>query len=370
MPKKHHLIFIHGIGAHEDDWVVNQESVGATLQAQLKKSWELYEPFKRYGTFEEIFRLYSVRYDDAIVAHLSNWAEQAAALKGFLATNEQAANDIQWYTAALERIDAGNESGDEFYTHLLDLILFWGSPSIQNELVAHVGRQLLERISAIRNSAETMTDPISIVGHSMGTSMLHKTLQAMFNHEIHGTSLPGNFKFHTVVQVANCSYALSRDRSSHYFGSGGQNEIIVRPSSWAGRGVCQFMINSNHVLDPVGSLIPFNPDTLDWLDDETRILNRYSDIKLTEFTAADIHSLTHYFRDPALHVPLFERVRGRPITERQLKPGLEDFRLLTLTGQVKELKKRLENLRSVHPYSIKDFLEAVIAFRQFANDFA
>ena len=359
---KHHILFIHGIGAHSNEWLTAPEKEGGKSISD-----QFFALLAGYAAMNSVAKdsvaLHSIHYDDEILKLFANWGDQVSALKDGLSTSPILKDEAARFTQLIDSLSEAQEGADFKFTHLMDLLLFVGSPSIQDRLVTYVGRQVME---LIRDRPE---DRFSLVGHSMGTAMAHKVLQAMFNEGIVDEdgvrhTLRGDFRFECVSMVANASFALSRDRANHYTG-------IVRPSLSAGTGCCTKWINVNHRLDPVGMFMPFDwrADPR-WLDAKVELRGFHRDIRLSRISKPDIHALSHYLADPRFHIPLLELTFGRRVSIKQRDDAIKAFDDATPEGQFKSLKAHFETLDLSSTESFFEFYSATKSFLDVIRQFA
>lgn len=350
----HHVLCVHGIGKHDNDWVRAADDGGQSFEDLFKEKWQKYAD--SLGDFDAEVKLHSIHYDDEIDKIFDSWAEQGNKLKQSLASSPLLLGEIDWFTGAIDRAAEAKNEQNWQYTHLLDLLLFVGSPTLQDRLVTYVGRQIIERINA-----RTSDDSVSLIAHSMGTAMAHKTIQALYNEGVEmpdgGTqTLKGDFSFETVCMVANTSYALSRDRKSHYDG-------IVRPTRSVGDGCCSKWINVNHRLDPVGQFMPFNyKANPKWLDPRVEARGWHRDITPSAISSRAIHSINHYFRDPQLYMPFFELTFGARFSAKQRDSAIAEFEQGTPEGKFKALKAHLQALDVSQTESFKTFFQSLKSF--------
>ncbi len=358
---KHRILCIHGVGQHADNWVDTKDGSQESFADQFTKLLKAYPALATVNPKQVV--LHSIHYDDEILKLFSNWADQAANLKKSLASSPILADQMDWYTDAIDKVSAAKKASDLKFTHLMDLLLFVGSPSIQDRLVSHVGRQIVEIINT------NAGDDFSLIAHSMGTSMAHKVIQALLSEGFvapNGTrhTLMGDLNFYSVTMVANASYALSRERASHYDG-------IVRPSMTTGKGCCSKWINVNHRLDPVSRFMPFdyrkNPE---WLDPRIESRGYHRDLVLHRISSPDIHSIQHYFRDPSFHIPFFELTFSKRFTAEQRDDAIRDFEKKTPVGQFKSLRAHLGELDVSNTDSFRDFFESLKAFQALVKQYA
>lgn len=352
----HHVLCIHGIGKHSKDWVDDKDDGEQSLAELLKLLWEKYPATRNKGSFAQRVKLHSIHYDDEIDKIFAHWEEQSNKLKEGLALSPMLMDQAAWFTEAIDKASAAKGEKDWRYTHLMDLLLFAGSPSIQDRLVTYVGAQVIDLVKRHAGSG-----PISVIAHSMGTAMAHKVIQALYNEGVDTPmgrqTLKGDFQFEHLCMVANTSFALSRDRKNHYKG-------IVRPSLTAGEGCCFTFLNVNHQLDPVGQFQRFDArKDPAWLDPRIEGRGWFQDLKPARISAKNIHAITHYFRDPAVHIPFFELAFDARFTDAQRGAAVDEFIDSIPEGKLKALKSQFEMFDVSSKGSIRDLMQAVKSFR-------
>jgi hypothetical protein len=348
----HHILCIHGIGEHSNDWV-NDAGDGESFAQQFFALLKRYPSLK--GVDPDNVKLHSIHYDDELLKLFASWEEQVKTLKAGLASSPLLGDQAGWYTDLIDKATAARTAGAWQFTHLFDLLLFAGSPSIQDRLVSYVGRQIAELID------NHYGDHFSLIGHSMGTAMAHKVIQALFNEgyiakDGSRQTIRGDFCFRGVTMIANASYALSRDRERHYDG-------IVRPSMTVGEGCCYKWINVNHCLDPVGQFMPFeyrrNPQ---WLDPRVESRGYHRDLQLHRISSPSIHSIRHYFADPSFHIPFFELTFSKRFASKQRDEAIRAFESESPEGRFKALQAHFRALDVSNTYGFRDFYVALKAF--------
>lgn len=352
----HHVLCIHGIGKHSDDWVDDKDDGEQSLAELLKLLWEKYPATRNKGSFAQRVKLHSIHYDDEIEKIFAHWEEQSNKLKEGLALSPMLMDQAAWFTEAIDKASAAKGEKDWRYTHLMDLLLFAGSPSIQDRLVTYVGAQVIDLVKRHGESQR-----ISVIAHSMGTAMAHKVIQALYNEGVDTPmgrqTLKRKFQFEHVCMVANTSFALSRDRKNHYQG-------IVRPSLTPGEGCSFTFLNVNHQLDPVGQFLRFDArKDPAWLDPRIEGRGWFQDLKPSRISAKNIHAITHYFRDPAVHIPFFELAFDARFTDAQRGAAVDEFIASTPEGKFKALKAQFGMLDVSSKGSIRDLMQAVKSFR-------
>lgn len=353
----HHILCIHGIGKHGKDWVREPDDGGRSFADLLAGLWAEYPTTRKRGDFAEKVKLHSIRYDDEIEKIFNSWKDYASDLKKSLDTSPVLHAEAAWFTQAMDEAGKAQAKEDWGYTHLLDLLMFAGSMTLQQRLVAHTARQVMDIVKSRQDG-----DRFSVIAHSLGTAMAHKVIQALFNEGVDtpqgGIRLEGNFKFENVTMIANTSYSLSRDKNGHYKGK-------VRPSLKAGEGCCYTWINVNHRLDPVGRFLPFDPDKdPDWLDPMIDGLGWHRDIELKRVSSKHVHSINHYFRDPAFHIPYIELTFDTTLDDDTRTKAMRKFLESTPEGAFKSIEAQLKTIEVSNSESYKDLFAAIAKFRE------
>ena len=364
MPAPHHVLCIHGIGEHTTNWVGSKDDGGKSFEATVKERWGAF-PTLANVNFEEVVQLQSVCYDDAIRKLLKNWKDQVAgirqALKSSPILSAEADRFIPYFDNATESAGADPSTDSDWReTHLADLLIIMGSPTLQQSLVSHIVDQMLKHINKWAKE-EGGLPRVSVVGHSAGTAMAHKAIQALYNEKVNGTSLGDQFQFGLVCMIANVSYTLTRDRSTHYEG-------WMRPSLTVGNGCCNRWINVNHEFDPVGRFMPFDPPS-SWLEPDVEVRHWCRDITLSALSSKNVHSINHYFRDPRLHVPFFQLLVNAPLTDSEISKAFSDFAPTTVEGGAKTLVTAFKQLDPSKATSFKDWFDALRAFQTLVRDY-
>lgn len=352
----HHVLCIHGIGRHSTKWTSDADDDDQSFEDLLEELWDKYPATNRKGSFAKNAKIHSICYDDEVDKIFGAWKKHGDDLKAGLKLSPLLLDEVQWFTDVIDAAEKAKGKAHWGYTHLLDLLLFAASPTLQDRVVTHSGLQLVEAVKAAKGAK------VSVIGHSMGCAMAHKAIQALFNETVETPegpqTLKGDFKFENVTMVANTSYALSRDRKTHYSG-------LVRPSLTAGEGCCFSWINANHMLDPVAQFQRFdhtrNPQ---WLDPKIEGRGWHRDIRMSRISSKSIHSLNHYFRDPALHIAFFELAFDARFTDPERGAAVDAFIDSTPEGKFKGLKAQLELLDVSNAQNFKDLFVALQSFRE------
>lgn len=359
----HHLICIHGIGSHSTNWVnQDRDYTGLTFQEFLNKQFELLYPEKTKGdkNLSSYLTLHSINYDNEIRKILSNWDQEFNKLVSGMDATPGLSQNVDWYSDFVSSIEKRKEDQHFTYTHLADLLFFYGSPTFQARLRTHVSRQILEILESI-NVVKDKSVSVSILGHSMGTAMLDKSVKDAFHQPVQSIfegkkdTLFGHFSFHTIIQIANCSRTLSRKVGDSFY------DTALKPSLDS-RAYSRLMINLNHKYDPVGRFLPVDFSHEGWIDPAVKARDYVSDILITEITSKEIHSLQHYFSNPQAIIKLFHFLIGDKAKDSKINKYTAEFKEKSLQTQSVELAVRFKEI-SVNDFdSFRDFVKSVSSY--------
>ncbi|MGB5583975.1 MAG: hypothetical protein WBO93_10335, partial [Gammaproteobacteria bacterium] len=360
----HHIYFIHGIGKHGADWVENEVDNNTTIRRQLEDTWKLYNSSGQLGAFDKELDLVSIHYDFVYSKLYAQWATEIEKLKTNLAAFSGLTDRLDPLIRVAESPANGVADDEFFYTHVFDVLWYWGNSLVQDKIIAEVADQIISDVS--RHYGKT-GHTFSIVAHSMGTSVAHKVIQALWTQPEYDNRLGSNaslsqvLKFRILMQVSNTSYVLSADRDQHY-------QTLVKPSAIANRGVCRTMMNVSNRYDFISEMVPFDPPRDEWLDAHTQWDKGYLDIKTARISSPNVHSICHYFENPLVHIPFFERVLSRRIPAALKAREIENFQSRTPTGQFKNLKRQFDALKDEGVDDIPNFIVSIKGFIDLIDD--
>lgn len=362
---KHHLLCVHGVGLHANDWVTTEEQDdGLTFKDRFEACWAEYSAL---GATDDL-ELHSIHYDDAIVRILDNWDDMLRQFSMLAPRTPLMQSGADFFKELHEKAleTKGKNNRKQFLrNHVMDLLLFYTIPSVTDAIITYVGRQCIDIIN--RERKEDKEAIFSVLGHSLGTSVVEKTLKAMFNEGIgqqNGSkdTLEGDFKFQSITLIANASFTLARanDEESFYINSN------FKPGGDSG-AICQTLINLNHKLDPVGQFRPFRPPS-QWLHPDDG--HCYIPIELSRLSSTDVHSINHYLRDPRAHIPLFNSLKGyTAITKDVFEDAKQQFDAQTPLSHYKSMAAALEKLRIGDTSTMEDFIQSITAALELARNY-
>ncbi|WP_138438966.1 hypothetical protein [Marinobacter alexandrii] len=362
---KHHLLCVHGVGQHANDWVTTEEQDdGLTLKDGFEACWKQYSVL---GNTDDLV-FHSIHYDDAIVRILNNWENMLGQFSMLAPRTPLMKSGADFFNELHEKAltTKGEDSRKQFLrTHVMDLLFFYTIPSVTDAVITYVGRQCLDIINQELDQNGDAT--FSVLGHSLGTSVVEKTLKAMFNEGIeqqHGSidTLKGDFKFQSVSLIANASFTLARadDEESFYINSN------FKPGGDSG-AICQTLLNLNHKFDPVGQFRPFHPPT-QWLHPDDG--HCYVPVELSRLSSTQIHSINHYLRDPRAHIPFFNSIKGYTAIDKEaFNNAKQQFDAQTPLAQFKSMTTALEKLRVNEASTMKEFVQSITAVLEIARNY-
>lgn len=351
-----YVYFIHGIGKHSDEWL-DDDDIGITLKRKLNLCCNAYPSLAKNGfdVFGDL-KLISIHYDDLFRNLYSSWEDQVKQLELHLQGTSISSDEIERILKHAKSYQQGELDDKFFFTHVMDLILYWGNSLVQDQVIASVLDQIF---SHLKNHYNEDGDPtFSIVAHSMGTSVAHKALQRLYEDSAYENELTRDLKFRLLMQISNTSYALSANRRDHY-------NTLVKPSGYAGSGVCWYMVNVSNKYDLVSEALPFSPDVEEWLDAETRENMEYVSIKTSRISNKNVHSIVHYFDNPKVQWAFLESVFDKYIDQEEKDRAWREFYSRTPVGAFKSTKTQFENLiNKTDKQSVSNFIDSV---QQFSN---
>lgn len=359
----HYILCVHGIGAHSNNWIEDQDDGGQSFQALFQNVVDTYPAVK--NELDGKVKLVSIHYNDYFEKVIAHWQTHLETLLSFQGSRELMLSSQDYVKEIAVKAKQAEDAQEFWRTHIMDLVLFAGLGSIKEPVLLYVAEQILKHC---RDAGPY--DKFSIIGHSMGTSVVEKSLKKLYNEGVKGDTLKGDLKFRSICLIANCAYMLSRDHGSFYVSD-------FKPNA-ANDGMCERMLNVNHRWDPVGQFMPFDPDTeMDWLKPEDTW--RYNDIRLKRLSSPNVHAINHYFRDPAFHIPYLRMLcdtdqlpGGALVSKISAEEELQAqnvFLAATPLGTYKSAYADLKALDAKNVQTFKDFHERLRALQALKESF-
>jgi len=281
------VFLLHGMGTQSEGW---------------HKSWVkvLEDAYKRYPRmqdrpFDTRFEFVPITYDTIFRQTVEDWQSNAKALSAAGITGIG-----RKLTGWLE--DAGELKGNFAWTHAADVLL-WKLFDLVHERVCVVAADEIKKKLLAAGPGSNW----SIIGHSLGTSVLHDTIARLWA----GDSIfARDHRARLIAMVANVSRVLEQKKDLPQGVVGDVLRSPVRPGV-----ACNFFLNLEHPLDPFVWPRRFHP--VSWPDQPTLAANppRYihsadEDIRgrsyaLDHIHSEEVHSFEHYLVSPKAHIPLF-----------------------------------------------------------------
>jgi hypothetical protein len=279
------ILLVHGMGVHGADWATDAK-VGLTRAA---KAYML-DGMLGDTIAKNNVAIRTVEYDTQFTQILARWGNDSRALADYIKTNALSvpANLIGWLK------NADGTENNFIWTHLVDVILYRFFSEITTSIRVHV----MQQIATVWNEALAIdgTARITVVAHSLGTSVVHDSLALLSTTPPAGCDgfLAGDRRFAGIFMVANVSRELETTPLVY-------DSTIAPPSVRGSQAYCAQLFNVHHELDPFTAPRRFKPA---WGGDD------YSDIRTTAIREFNTHSFERYIDDPRFHIPLFRSVFG------------------------------------------------------------
>ncbi|RMH11396.1 MAG: hypothetical protein D6701_15165, partial [Gemmatimonadetes bacterium] len=285
------FLILHGSGIYTHDWA-------AEHLARLKAVAATYPGIAQGGDLGDQVSLVTVRYDQVFENLLERWEQQGDKLQAFL---DESSIRLPRLAAFLrDRTTPPDERGF-LWTHVLDPVVYRGIPLVRDEVRAVVLQQV---VAAINDHLQNEPGAdVSIMGHSLGTIVLHDVLELM------GTGASSDagdvwrsdrFRFANVFQVANASR----------LGPPGLIDLkpydsVVRPLSagpgGSGAPYCSAFYTIRNVWDPVTWWQRFKP---------TGWGAGFQEVVVRHLHQLNVHGFIHYLEHPDVHVRIFRALLG------------------------------------------------------------
>lgn len=337
------LIIVHGMGEHTE----------ASVEKEVIEA--LTTVFSRYDSLKS--KPPATLIDISIFAYDKYFEDYRAAAEDrsdVLAALQSVSGDFGGLLpeAALEiaKLDQSITEDKMFSTHWLDVLLYRFSLMAEPIQLA-----LAEKIAA-----EVTTkggSNVQVLGHSLGTSVLHDCLARLYGPE------PLSVKLSSVRDKINCVHMVANvSRLLQSFRKAGASE--VRPVL----GCCTNFIQYRHKLDPIPQVKSFTPtNNGGWITNQIWEDN-YRLIEASAVTSANVHSLKHYLFDPDVHLPLLRSLIGfRPLVAERDSARLA-FNETTLQGKAEALQQSIETL-NLSEQSINNMLKSAKALKELVEGF-
>lgn len=321
---KHIIFFLHGVGKHNDDW--HKEALAALTSTRKNLG--------RPDSFDDDYEIVPLRYDDIFSRYWDAYNTRAEGLSKISISGNT--NDLY------QRIHSVASQGVEDDS----LIHWWGDTFLY--LLTEYGALVRQKIWAqiIQKLVNTVAQEnylprYSIIAHSLGTRVIHDTLQAAFTGDV-GSAYRNFGKPRVLAMVANVLRSTS-------FNEGHLNAgLVVYPSRDTDTGACWRYLNIWHPLDPIARFRQFHPEryptmatAIGLYDIETQA----TDVVELE----EIHSLNRYLEIPEVCASIIDGLEeplstGRVVSDNKIKEARRIYRPTRKGGDWKARAEQIANL--------------------------
>ena len=280
------IFIVHGVGRHNAGW---SQEFSKRFKALLN-ALEEDDGFERAPLVAELKNttFVEVLYDDIYQQFVAVMLEREGA---FIEALQFAGLKS---LAKLFTTDSAEKSAVR--DNIFDILVYRAMREHRLMTRKHVALQMMK---AVR---ELGTDEVeySVVAHSMGTAVMHDTLQEMATES--GSPLRHGFafSFKNLAMVANTSALLRNDFDPR--------ESLVRPFIAVNDpGYVTSYLNFSHKFDPVAQIYSYEGYM------KGQPAKRYTYATISHIQEKNIHALLHYLNDPGVYIRLFNAIYGKKL---------------------------------------------------------
>lgn len=334
------LILVHGMGVNAGDWAAG---VVGRLNATSK----------RYAVFQGVPPLFvaatdadddttttspdqvlvvPVGYDAVMRKHVHSFGRDIGAITSLAGTEGiPISKDLKKILDTFAK--AGETEKNFFWSHVVDVLLYHFFPLVTKPV----------RVTVMRGIARVLqrTDAtVSIMGHSLGTSVVHDSLQmlgsGMFQ-EFAGCRPPG-IRFANIFMVANVSRVLEKslDGDADVF-----NSCVCPVSVRGDDAFCDDFYNFRHMLDPFPLPKRFEPQ---WIGADFHAIERL--LHVGDF---NVHGWEHYLDNPEVHIPVINALMGdRLVTDDVAAAAIANYKVAPTPLCAKGMDFWVAETRKIH----------------------
>ena len=331
------LIITHGMGEH------TEASFKKEVVDAINTVYDQYPQFKG-KKIEDVIDIECVEYNSIFNTHREAMANSGNIHQTLAGIPNQ--TNISEITGVLTKLTSGLSKDTFFNTHLFDVILY--RFTVLGELCRiKLGKKIIAEV-------ESRGGPyVHVLGHSLGTSVLHDTLASAYdkNFKIGGVNTglsPSMHRLGSIHMVANVSRLLESFVKV--------SKSVVSP----GAGCTNKYREYRHRYDPFTWIKPFDPtETPPWVP------SKYKLTQIKRIAQFNTHDVAHYIQNPFVHremLPFFDKVFWPSKNEKHHAD--KAFKDKTALGKYKKVATQAEQLNFKDPNSIIAFYKAAIAFKQ------
>ena len=301
-----HLIFLaHGMGDFKPGW---SESAKQTLRDQ----YATYKPLK-FIPFGQRFDFVELNYNDEFEELREMWRRMAKDLGAALVAGTT--GEVGKKTGDKEVVARLNEVAtvtrkDSFLnTHVVDALLYFAARQTAATVRESIRKQIFTALKKQVAAGQTLR--WSVIAHSLGTAVIHDALHEAYSDKptAKGEKLAGITRPSCLAMIANVSRLLEWDID--VFLSRTRPGNPDDPDA-----ACSAYVNAHNIFDPFTQPKPFQPAD-QWPSLGIRALGLYHDVQISTIEAPEkVHDLDHYLRNPRVHGPIFNRLVGQEVLDK------------------------------------------------------
>jgi hypothetical protein len=282
------LFILHGMGVHDTDWATPTVDHLQKIPSDYGYEW-----FDANGPLEDHVKCVPISYDHAFTELLAQWAESADELEQFGDTEGVG------IVKSLSFLHGASPAEQQFFwTSVVDVLLYRLFPIVTANVRRIVRDEITKRFTE-EAAAGSIVD-VSIMAHSLGTSVAHDSLSILATQPIQTPAGPnqsfmlGNFQFKRIFQVANVSRVL---QTTPAVLASPIHPFTADPATSYTRG----FLNFKHRYDLFTMVRPFTAPAA-WGGGflEPAGINR--------ILGFNVHDLDHYLENPRVHVPILRQL--------------------------------------------------------------
>lgn len=350
MPKKK-LVVIHGMGQHDDASVKKEVSDAFSTAFKFYSSLKNATVASKVDVIPVSYNSFFDEYRDKLKQRSGPLGERLAAIDMSVPFPVEVVQRINGLEASLGR--------DEFFTtHWLDVILYFLtllSEPIRLKVAEAIGKAV----------AEVGGANVHVMGHSLGTAVLHDTLAKAYGPS---NLVSGSRKVLNLSPVEHClggvHMVANVSRALQTFVKVGDS--IVRPGPL---GCTTVFVEYRHKLDPIPMIRPFNPTDNDGWVPHDIFRSVYRLIEPSSVTAANVHALGHYLVIPEVHLPLFRLLFDFDPRDPEAKAAEAAYVKTTVLGKAQALQAAFGDGQISNPDSLRAVLQSAMALKDMVLGF-
>ncbi|HEY4212855.1 MAG TPA: hypothetical protein VGM84_15340 [Steroidobacteraceae bacterium] len=346
---KHALVFIHGMGEQTQGW--HQPALDV-----LSKAFPTYELLKN-RSLTDFVEPVPILYSDFFTQLRNTWKTDVGQIKLALGQELQAA-DVPQRDAINNRFDSiANTIGagtDSFvWTHAMDVVLYRFFSLTRQRVNVSVGKQIVA-------AAGPEFRGWSVIAHSLGTAVIHNTLNALYSTALipgQPPLKPQETRPKVLAMVANVSRVLQLPAVKVF------SSLVMPGDATQGRA-CDTYLNVRHVFDPFMFPQPFEPDNT-WPTPGTFVPSQYQHIRPSNIDIqklTDVHDLENYLENPRVHVPIFRGIVGPDvIPDGEFQEKCTAFDKKIAAAELNAIREALEQLIPAKTAEWSQILQTIFA---------